>query len=563
MSGSPDRDMRSSRTRRRIAAMSDTTLRSRRAPAMPARAEIRRPPLLLKAAVAGAVAALAAIGSSELVAGFLGGPSLLAAIGEFAIDHQPPGAKDVVVSLFGTNDKLALEALIVVVAAIVGAGLAIASVRRSFTIAAVGFGAFAVVGFLVAIGSPSAAPTTAMIVAVVAAVVGIQSLSVLLATAGSAPAPRSGRAPATAPVWSRRAFVLQAAGVAVASTVAGVVGRRLLDNGLSGLLGGGLSGSAAASALPAAVQTATIPAGAELSVPGLSPLVVPNDDFYRIDTALIVPSVDLASWRLRIHGMVDHEVTLAYADLAELPLIEQYVTISCVSNEVGGDLVGNAKWTGVKLREVLAMAGVQAGATQLVGKSADGWTAGMPTAWVMDPAREPMIALKMNDAPLPRAHGFPARLIVPGLYGYVSATKWLTDLELTTLEAFDGYWVPLGWAKEGPILTQSRIDVPRNGASVAAGRVPIAGVAWAPDRGIRRVEVAIDGTWQDAQLSSPISDATWVQWLVAWDAAAAGSGTHTIEVRATDGTGAVQTADRTPPAPDGARGHDTIQVSVG
>jgi hypothetical protein len=187
----------------------------------------------------------------------------------------------------------------------------------------------------------------------------------------------------------------------------------------------------------------------------------------------------------------------------------------------------------------------------------------MPTAWVMDPAREPMIALKMNDAPLPKNHGYPARLIVPGLYGYVSATKWLTELELTTLEAVDGYWVPLGWSKLGPILTQARIDVPRDGQRVAAGRVAIAGVAWAPDRGVSRVEIAVDGQWHDAQLSMPISKATWVQWLYAWDAATAGAGEHTIEVRTTDGTGQVQTADRTPPAPDGARGHQTIRVTVG
>ena len=238
------------------------------------------------------------------------------------------------------------------------------------------------------------------------------------------------------------------------------------------------------------------------------------------------------------------------------------MTIACVSNEVGGDLVGNAKWTGVRLREVLAMAGVQPGATQLVGRAVDGWTAGMPTAWVMDESREPMIALRMNDEPLPRNHGFPARLIVPGLYGYVSATKWLAELELTTLEAFDGYWVPLGWAKDGPILTQSRIDTHRDGRPVAAGRVPIAGVAWAPGRGISRVEVAIDGVWRDAQLSTPISDAAWVQWLVVWDAAASGPGRHAIEVRATDGDGVVQTTDRTPPAPDGARGHHVIQVTV-
>ena len=239
-------------------------------------------------------------------------------------------------------------------------------------------------------------------------------------------------------------------------------------------------------------------------------------------------------------------------------MIEQYVTIACVSNEVGGKLVGNAKWTGVRLRDVLDIAGVQAGATQLVGRSVDGWTAGMPTAWVMDPAREPMIAFKMNDEPLPRIHGYPARLIVPGLYGYVSATKWLKELELTTLEAFDGYWVPLGWAKEAPILTQSRIDTPRGG--VAAGQVPIAGIAWAPDRGISKVEVAIDGVWRDARLSAPISNATWVQWVTDWAAAPGG---HEIKVRATDGTGKVQDQQPSPPAPDGARGWHTITVNVG
>jgi len=261
--------------------------------------------------------------------------------------------------------------------------------------------------------------------------------------------------------------------------------------------------------------------------------------------------------------MVDKEVTLSYSDLAEMPLFEQFVTIACVSNEVGGHLVGNTKWTGVKLRDVLAMAGVQAGATQLVGRSVDGWTAGMPTAWVMDPSREPMIALEMNDQPLPRVHGFPARLIVPGLYGYVSATKWLAELELTTLEAFDAYWIPLGWAKEGPILTQSRIDVPGSGDTVPLGRVPIAGVAWAPDRGVAKVEISVDGgPWEAATLSTPISKATWVQWLYAWDSSTAGPGRHDVAVRATDGTGVVQTAESTPPAPSGARGHHAIGVLV-
>jgi hypothetical protein len=239
-------------------------------------------------------------------------------------------------------------------------------------------------------------------------------------------------------------------------------------------------------------------------------------------------------------------------------MFEQYVTIACVSNYVGGDLVGNAKWTGVRLRDVLHIAGVQAAATQLVGRSIDGWTAGMPTAWVMDPAREPMIALKMNDQPLPPAHGYPARLIVPGLYGYVSATKWLKELELTTLDAFDAYWINLGWSKEGPILTQSRIDTPRT--NVPAGHVPIAGIAWAPDRGVSKVEVAIDGTWRDARLSAPISNTTWVQWVTDWDAA---PGSHEIKVRATDGRGVLQTEQSSPPAPDGARGWHTVQVQVG
>ena len=507
----------------------------------------------LRPAIAGAVGALAGIGLSELVAGLLGAPSLLAAIGGFLIDNQPAGAKDIAVGLFGTNDKLAFETVIVIVAAIIGAGLGIIAVRRSFLAAAAGFAAFALAGFLASLRVPDSTPTTAMVVAIVAAVAGVQVMSLLLRAGGAGSTAMGGPVAAVMPNWSRRGFLIQAGSIAVASTAAGLVGRRLLE---------GAGTQAGAPAIPGAVATATLPPGAELSVAGLTPLVVPADRFYRIDTALIVPSVDVATWQLRVHGMVDHEVVLTYADLTQMPLIEQYVTIACVSNEVGGNLVGNAKWTGVKLREVLAMAGVQAGATQLVGRSVDGFTTGMPTEWVMDPSREPMIALKMDDAPLPRNHGYPARLIVPGLYGYVSATKWLSELELTTLEAFDAFWITRGWSKLGPILTQTRIDVPGDGARVAPGRVAIAGVAWAPDRGISRVEVAIDGQWRDAQISTPISKATWVQWLYAWDATAA-AGSHTIEVRATDGLGQVQTADRTPPAPDGARGHQTIQVSVG
>jgi DMSO/TMAO reductase YedYZ molybdopterin-dependent catalytic subunit len=520
--------------------MSDTTLTRPRP--RPGRARRAADPVArLRPAIGGAVGAIAGIGLSELVAGFLGAPSLLAAIGGFAIDHQPSGAKDFVVGLFGTNDKLALEGLIVVIALIVGAGLGILAVRRSFALAAAGFGAFAVAGFLASLRTPDATPTAALIVAFVAGIGGVQVMSLLLRAGGAGRTATGAPAAAVTPNWSRRSFLVQAGSIAVASSAAGLIGRRLLEGGAT---------QPNAPAIPGAAVQATLPGGAELAVDGLTPLIVPNDRFYRIDTALITPTVDASTWSLRVHGMVDHEITLSYAELGQLPLFEQYVTIACVSNEVGGNLVGNAKWTGVRLRDVLAMAGVQAGATQLVGRAVDGWTAGMPTAWVMDPAREPMIALKMNDTPLPKNHGYPA-------------TKWLAELELTTLEAVDGYWVPLGWSKLGPILTQARIDVPRDGQRVAAGRVAIAGVAWAPDRGVSRVEIAVDGRWHDAQLSMPISKATWVQWLYAWDATAAGSGDHVIEVRTTDGTGQVQTADRTPPAPDGARGHQTIRVTVG
>jgi DMSO/TMAO reductase YedYZ molybdopterin-dependent catalytic subunit len=513
------------------------------------------------AAIAGAVATLVALGLSELAAGALTAQSLVAAVGGTVIDLQPAGAKDLVVALFGQNDKLALELFIVAVSVVVGAALGLVA-RRSFTLGASGFALFAAIGFIATLADPSSAAAPAAIVAGVAAIAGIQVLSWLLGPSNLPTDDPLGDvkddppARATMPNWSRRGFLLRSGSVAAGAVVAGLGGRRLLEASRS------IPASADAS-IPPAGEIAPLPAGSSLPIEGLTPVVVPNNDFYRIDTALLAPNVDLASWSLRIHGLVDREIRLTYAELVEMPLIEQYVTIACVSNEVGGNLVGNAKWTGVRLRDVLEIAGVQASATQLVGRSVDGWTAGMPTSWVMDPSREPLIAVKMNDEVLPRVHGFPARLIVPGLFGYVSATKWLSELELTTWESFDGYWVPLGWAKEGPILTQSRIDVPRNGGSVPADRVVIAGVAWAPDRAISKVEVAIDGEWRDCTLATPISDATWVQWTHAWDAAAAGPGDHRIEVRATDGKGEVQAANVTPPAPDGARGYHAITVRIG
>jgi DMSO/TMAO reductase YedYZ molybdopterin-dependent catalytic subunit len=355
---------------------------------------------------------------------------------------------------------------------------------------------------------------------------------------------------------SGRRWFLVAGGAAAAWAVVG--------GGLGGRLRRSRDVAEARSALQARLGPGTpptVPAGIasfDGAVPGLSPLITPNDVFYRIDTALLVPQVAPDGWSLRVTGMVDREVTLDLEDLLGMERTEAFVTLSCVSNEIGGDLVGNALWSGVLLRDVLDLAGVDPSATQIVGRSVDGWTAGFPTA-TLDDGRPALVAITMNGEPLPVRHGFPARLVVPGLYGYVSATKWLTEIELTTLEAFDGYWIPRGWSKDGPIKTQSRIDVPRGG-TIAPGRVAVAGVAWAPTRGIEAVEVRIDdGTWQPAELSGALSTNTWVQWALAWEAT---PGPHTVEVRATDGTGELQTERRTAPAPNGASGHHTVRVNV-
>jgi DMSO/TMAO reductase YedYZ molybdopterin-dependent catalytic subunit len=519
-------------------------------PAEPARGLGRR------LAFAGAVAVGAALGAGELFAGFLGAPSPLLSVARFIVDVQPPGAKDFVVSLFGENDKVAFEVFIILVALAVGAGLGRLAPERPGVAASIIAG-FAGAGFAAALRDPNNVVVVSTAVAGVEAVAGIWVLRRLVALATTARTVTSGAdAPPSALDWRRRSLLQAGGALALGSLLAGWIGRSLLERQRA---------PAAPTDLPDPPVSADLPPGADiatadLTAAGLSPIVVPNDDFYRIDTAFIPPTVDRATWRLRLTGLVDRETELTYDELIALPIIEQYVTIACVSNEVGGDLVGNAKWTGVALRDVLAIAGVQPAADELVGRSVDGWTAGMPVEWVMDQSRVPMIAVGMNDEPLPRAHGYPARLIVPGLYGYVSATKWLEELELTRFDLFKAYWIPLGWAERAPILTQSRIDVPSFGAQLQAGSVPVAGVAWAPDRGVSGVEVQVDdGPWLPATISAPISDATWVQWLFRWDAT---PGSHRISVRAIDGTGEVQTDVRSRPAPDGARGHHTLNLNV-
>ena len=527
--------------------------------------------------VAGGLAAALGIALSELIAGIVvGAPSLVIAIGDTVIENQPPGAKELIVQLFGDNNKLALNVGIVI-ATIAIAGLLGVAGRRNWLVPVAGFVVAGVVGLGAALTRPLLDPVLAVVTVVVVIAAALGGLRLMLAatspawaasdaaTASAGPDAGSSASAADAataapaaemPDWDRRRFLQVGGGVAIGSVLLGVVGRNLLTGRESAPL------ETAELPVPDAPLPA-VPAAASLDVAGITPIVVPTEEFYRIDTALVTPRVDVNDWSLRIHGEVDREVTLTYEDLLAMPLFEQYVTIACVSNKVGDDLIGNALWTGVDLREVLDMAGVKPSGEQIVGRSVDGFTAGFPTSWAMDPDRRPMIAVGMNGQPLPQRHGYPARLIIPGLYGYVSATKWLSELQLTGWDEFDGYWIPRGWAKEAPILTQSRIDTPRAGATVLAGtNVPIGGVAWAPDRGVRKVEVAIDGgEWQEAEISAPLNDATWVQWVLPWDAPADG-GDHEIKVRATDGTGEVQTAEVTPPPPDGARGHHTIRLNV-
>ena len=523
---------------------------------------------LAPAALAGAIAAGVALGVSELVTGIAGeGPSLVSAIGTEFIDRFASSLKDLAVSLFSTNDKSALVVGIVVVSVLLGALFGVVAAWR-FWVGAAGFALFGVVGAWAYSRDPFGSAGVGITAAVIAAAAGVATLRFLLRAAepvgGVAPpepvedttaadgGPMVAPQPPSRRGTPRRTFIVGAAALGAGAAASAALGRRLRSN------------DAAESArrtvtIPRPASVQAVPARQPFTVPGLSRYVTPNDDFYRIDTALVAPPVDVDSWQLAVSGMVDKPFSIGYDELLSLASEERAVTLQCVSNEVGGTLVGNAVWQGVPLEVLLDRAGVQEDATQLVGRSVDRWTAGFPTELVRD-GRVAMVAYAMNGQPLPVTHGFPARLIVAGLYGYVSATKWLSEIELTTWDGFDGYWITRGWAKEGPIKTASRIDVPRSGATVPAGRTAVAGVAWAPTHGIERVELQVDADeWQQCRLGDVASKNTWVQWVYEWDAA---PGDHVLTVRATDGDGQTQTSEIEPPIPDGATGWHSRRVRV-
>jgi DMSO/TMAO reductase YedYZ molybdopterin-dependent catalytic subunit len=504
-------------------------------------------------AVLGLASAAAALGSAHLVAAFVGSTSSpVVAVGGAAIDLTPEWLKSFAIRTFGAQDKVVLLVGIGAVVAALAVVLGIASLRRP-RVGLVGLALLGAVGALAALTRPTAAPVDALPALVGAGIGALTLVTLHRRLVGEATeAPESEAHPLDR--VDRRRFLV-ASGVAVgAAAAAGVLGGFLSRRKQADASRAAITVPAAGDAAPAAST------GTDLGVDGLSPFYTPNGDFYRVDTALIVPSVPAEDWRLRVHGMVERELTLDYEQLTSRRLIERDVTLACVSNEVGGPYVGNARWIGAPLGDLLAEAGVDRAATQLVSTSSDGFTAGTPVAAVTD-GRDAMLAVAMNGEPLPIEHGFPVRMVVPGLYGYVSATKWLVDLELTTFEAFDPYWIRRGWAEQAPIKTQSRIDTPAPLAQVPAGDVVVAGVAWAQHRGIDRVEVRVDdGDWQGAELSTEDTIDTWRQWRIT---APLTAGNRTITVRATDGEGDVQTEARAEPFPDGATGQHSIVIQVG
>ncbi|MFZ0491626.1 MAG: molybdopterin-dependent oxidoreductase [Acidimicrobiia bacterium] len=489
------------------------------------------------AALAGVAAAAAAVGFGELFGGIVpGGSSLVLSVGSRVIDAAPPFVKDFAVSTLGTADKPALIIGVIVFTLLLGSLFGVLAARRRW-LGAAGFALLGVVGGLaIAATEPVWA---AILVAGVAFVAAIGTLFLLLRT-GTGIADKG-----------RRKFLRQAGSLVALSGLAAVAGRAIVQAAAT-------TGARNDVVLqPPVTQPEAMTAS--LDVAGISPQYVSNSDFYRIDTSLSAPKVNVDTWKLSITGMVDHPLEFTFNELLAMPMVERDVTLSCVSNEVGGGLVGNARWQGVVLSELLDQAGVQDGATQIVGRSVDDFTVGFPTQLAFD-GRTALLAVGMNGEPLPIDHGFPARMVVAGLYGYVSATKWLSEIELTTLEAFDAYWVPRGWAKQAPIKTESRIDVPSPGRRVTVGTTPIAGVAWAPTRGISKVEVQVDdGPWQTARLGTEDGIEAWRQWVLDWEATA---GKHAITVRATDGDGALQLEERFPPRPDGATGWHSVTINV-
>jgi len=514
--------------------------------------------------LAGLLTGAVALGIAELTAAVTGpNGAPVTAVGETAINLTPVPVKEFAIAHFGTHDKAALVTGIVVLLAAFAVLIGMLAVRRlAYGLAALAV--FAAVGVAAAVsqgGGLNVVPTLAgSAVAAVALVLMVRAIRGTARPETAGPVEGAGLAGGTELArgpggkgLERRRFLIVGAGAAALGVAAGGLGNALLGRF-------SVASSRAAVRLPGpAVPAAAIPAGTDLRIPGLTPFMTSNASFYRVDTDLVLPQVSPETWTLTIDGMVDRPVELTFAELLKMPLTEADITLVCVSNQVGGTYNGNATWLGVPLAGLLRRAGVRAGADQVLSAATDGMTISTPVAAIMD-GRNALLAVGMNGQPLPVAHGFPARMIVPGLYGYVSATKWVTKLTLTTFARQKAYWTQRGYSAQAPIKTESRIDVPKPLSQVKAGRITVAGVAWAPARGIAKVEVSADnGPWQQATLAASGGIDTWRQWMWGWDAR---PGLHNLRVRATDNSGATQTPQRAYPVPNGASGWDSVVVTV-
>lgn len=505
--------------------------------------------------VAGLLAGAVGVCVGFLVSGFTGPVgSPVVAVAQLAIDVSPPPVKNFAIKEFGSNDKIVLQIGVLVVLAIFAAFVGIMARRRE-SAGLIGVAIFGAVG-VVAAGTRPTATAADLLPSLAGAAAAAVTLVWLTRAAGpirpeAAPSRPTAMLQVSEP--PRRQFMALGAAAAGAAAVAYVGGRFLSENA-------SVAADVRSLRLPPPGQPAApVPAGSDLRIPGLSPFITPNSSFYRVDTAVVVPEIPPSSWHLRVHGMVRRPLTISFRDLLARPLSEEYVTLTCVSNPVGGPYISNAKWLGASLGDLLREAGIKSGATQLFCTSFDGFTSGTPVQTAMD-GRGAMLAIGMNGRPLPTTHGFPVRTVVPGLYGYVSACKWITDIEVTTYAANKAYWAQRGWSPEAPIKTESRIDVPNGFSPVRAGSSKIAGVAWAQHKGIDAVEVRVDrGPWRPATLAAVPGIDTWRQWSADWTAT---PGRHRIEARATDATGYTQTALIEPPEPNGATGYPLVTVTV-
>ncbi len=502
-------------------------------------------------ALLGVVAAAAGLAVAELLSGiFHQRVSPVVAVAESIIRLTPGDVVEFVISLVGQYDKPLLVVFTLLGLAAVSAGVGVVAIRS--TLGAQGLFVLMGVVVVLAVRARLTPSMSTYIPAVLGVVVAMAALAVLAPRAAVAANRTTATQPADTRRSSRRDFLRLTGVVAAAAVMVGVTGR-VLAQGRAAL-------EAARGQLKLPIRRRPTPPGADLAVTGLAPWVTDQDDFYRIDTALSVPQILPGEWELRIHGLVDREMTLTYQDLIDRGLTEAWVTLCCVSNQVGGGLISNASWSGVPIADVLAEAGVHDDADAVLSTSADDWTCGTPLSVLTDD-RNALFAVAMNGEPLTAEHGFPVRMVVPGLYGYVSATKWVVDFEVTRFADFTAFWTDRGWAAEGPIKTQSRIDVPGDGSSFAAGDVVVAGVAWAQHTGIAKVEVRIaDQPWVEASLADEPTIDSWRQWSYVWPAQ---PGSQRIQVRATDQSGETQTEAIADVLPDGATGWHTITVDVG